>query len=102
MAKAHSKAVSPAVPNIIACLFERPSGAFTKNSEFTLAYCEKPPKKTSPTLNPVSITLSPFLKFDSSELSTMPEKSIPGTKGNFLTILPPSFKISASLKFRLE
>ena len=34
--------------------------------------------------------------------TTVPAKSIPGTNGNFLTIFPPSFKISASLKFKLE
>ena len=70
---------------------------FTKKFESTFAYCEKPPKYDSPTLNPVRITFSSFLNLESSLSVMVPEKSIPGTKGNFLTIFPPLFKIKASL-----
>ena len=72
-------------------------GILIKKFASTLAYWAKPPKKASPTLKPVKITLSSFLNLLSSLSTTLPEKSIPGTKGNFLTILPPLFKINASL-----
>jgi hypothetical protein len=54
------------------------SGFLTKKSPLTFAICENPPKKTSPTLNPVRITSSPSLNFGLSLSITVPEKSIPG------------------------
>ena len=43
------------------------------------------------------ITLSSFLNLLSSLSTTFPEKSIPGTKGNFLTIFPPLFNNDESI-----
>ena len=77
----HSIAVKPAVPIAMASSSPRPAGSGTSQSDFTRAFCAKPPRCPSPTPKPVSTTLSPGLNSGEEDFSTTPAKSMPGISG---------------------
>ena len=74
-----------------------PFGRGSSQSALTRARWARPPQWRSPTPQPVSSTAWPGAKRGSDEDATVPAKSMPGTKGNWRTILPAPVIASASL-----
>ena len=76
-----SAAVNPAVPKIIACFADKPSGNATIHEAGTTCTSLKPPSCLTPRPKPVTNTSSPDWNFSSLLSIMVPAKSMPGVIG---------------------